>query len=222
MRYVGGTLLLATILVPFAANAQSNPSVDQITRALSQPAGAKSGTPGLSITPDMLRGPTRGIMLPGSAPAAAAGGSAATKVATTRSAPASPAMPPSVGSGPEACTAGSGTCAMVIEFETGSATLSPGAVDILNSLGKALSAPSTAGFRFEVVGHTDTVGSREANLSLSEQRAQAVVAYLEAHFHIDPSRLQPIGVGKDKLLVMTPDQTPDPRNRRVQVVNVGA
>ena len=29
-------------------------------------------------------------------------------------------------------------------------------------------------------------------------------------------------MGEDGLLVPTPDQTPEPRNRRVQVVNIGS
>jgi OmpA-OmpF porin, OOP family len=49
-----------------------------------------------------------------------------------------------------------------------------------------------------------------------------VVEYLATNFHVDRSRVQGIGMGEDGLLVPTPDQTPEPRNRRVQVVNLGS
>lgn len=213
MRWIIGTLLLSTaVLASPATWAQPNPTTDQITQALSRPASpAGPSSSGLAVTPGMLRGPTRGIMLPGAMPATSG---SATSVAMH--------VPAGAVKGADACTAGSGTCALVVQFQTGSDELTPAAMATLDSLGKALSAPSTSGFKFQVVGHTDTVGSRDLNLSLSDRRAQAVAAYLEQHFNIASARLQPVGVGKDQLLVPTPDQIPEPRNRRVQVINVGA
>jgi outer membrane protein OmpA-like peptidoglycan-associated protein len=35
------------------------------------------------------------------------------------------------------------------------------------------------------------------------------------------SRLEAVGLGETQLLVQTPDATAEPRNRRVQIVNVG-
>ena len=49
-----------------------------------------------------------------------------------------------------------------------------------------------------------------------------MVDYLASNFHIDRSRVEAIGMGEDQLLVPTPDQTPEPRNRRVHVVNIGS
>jgi outer membrane protein OmpA-like peptidoglycan-associated protein len=92
----------------------------------------------------------------------------------------------------------------------------------LNELGKALTSNALVGYRFRIEGHTDTVGSKENNRELSERRAAAVVAYIGQKFGIDASRLVPIGLGSDQLLVPTADQTPEARNRRVQIVNIGA
>ena len=91
---------------------------------------------------------------------------------------------------------------------------------MLDELGKALTHPDLAGSRFRIEGHTDTVGTRPYNQALSERRAGAVVEYLSRHFGVQPARLQAIGMGEDGLLVATPDQTPEPRNRRVHVVNL--
>jgi hypothetical protein len=54
------------------------------------------------------------------------------------------------------------------------------------------------------------------------RRAAAAVDYLAANFKIDRSRLEPVGMGDLGLLVPTPDQTSEPRNRRVAVVNIGS
>lgn len=110
---------------------------------------------------------------------------------------------------------------LTVQFATGSAELTPQATHVLDNLGKALNTPSLANYRFRIEGHTDTVGTREYNKVLSERRAEAVVDYLASNFHVDRSRVQAIGMGEDDLLVPTPDQTAEPRNRRVQVVNIG-
>jgi outer membrane protein OmpA-like peptidoglycan-associated protein len=107
-----------------------------------------------------------------------------------------------------------------VEFQSGSANLTPAAIHTLDRLGKALASPQLAGNRFRIEGHTDTVGSPDLNKPLSQHRADAVAAYLEKNFGIDAARLEAVGVGEDDLLIATPDQTPEPRNRRVHIVNL--
>jgi len=107
-------------------------------------------------------------------------------------------------------------------FRTGLADLTPAAQHTLDELGKALSTPALAPYRFRIEGHTDTVGVAAANRGLSERRAAAVVSYLDARFGVNRTRLEAAGMGEDAPLVPTGPQVPEPRNRRVQVVNVGA
>ena len=109
-----------------------------------------------------------------------------------------------------------------VDFATGSAALTPQAKKVLGSLGTALKDPTLAGDRFRIEGHTDTVGSAAYNQGLSEQRARVVASYLEQTYGIPASRLKAVGMGEKGLLVPTPAQTPEPRNRRVLVVNEGA
>jgi outer membrane protein OmpA-like peptidoglycan-associated protein len=106
-----------------------------------------------------------------------------------------------------------------ILFQTGSAILSPKTLHYLDALG-GLMVSDLAGAKFRIEGHTDTVGADELNQSLSERRAQAVADYLIKTYKIDPARLEPVGKGKTDLIVVTPDQTAEPRNRRVLVVNL--
>jgi OOP family OmpA-OmpF porin len=70
--------------------------------------------------------------------------------------------------------------------------------------------------QFLVWGFTDTVGTAEYNLKLSERRADAVADYLVAK-GVSRDRLTTKGFGKTNLAVETPDQTPEPRNRRVEI-----
>ncbi|MFA9563783.1 MAG: OmpA family protein, partial [Acidimicrobiales bacterium] len=67
-----------------------------------------------------------------------------------------------------------------------------------------------------VEGHTDEVGSTEANQRLSEERARAVVAYITDK-GIDPGKFEVIGKGETD--PVAPNDTPEGRqqNRRIEV-----
>ena len=109
-----------------------------------------------------------------------------------------------------------------VNFGFNSAELTPEAIQTLNDLGRALTDPALTAYRFRIEGHTDTVGGRDYNKALSDRRAIAVAEYLAGRFHVDRTRLQPIGMGQEGLMVPTPDQTAEARNRRVLVVNIGS
>ena len=155
---------------------------------------------GLRPDAQSLRGPTRGIR-PAGAPVPARRGAAPAQEADTGEAP---------------------SIDLTVNFVTGSADLTPGARHTLDTLGRALTSPSLASFRFRIEGHTDTVGTEAANQALSEKRAESAAHYLEERFHIDPARLDSVGRGQTELAVATPPQTPEPRNRRVKIVNLGS
>ena len=70
-----------------------------------------------------------------------------------------------------------------------------------------------------VVGHTDTTGTHEYNDRLSLQRAERVRARLLTRgLGIAESNVFAVGRGKRDLLVPTPDQVAEPKNRRVELV----
>lgn len=145
---------------------------------------------------------------------------------------ATPAMPPSRPSQaapPQArapaaqpAPAAAPSADLSVEFRSGSADLTPAARRALNELGKALSDSQLAPYRFRIEGHTDTVGAPAANRTLSERRAAVVVDYLNTQFGVDRARLEAVGMGEDMPLIPTGPQMPEPRNRRVHVVNLGA
>ncbi|MBM3619390.1 MAG: OmpA family protein [Alphaproteobacteria bacterium] len=104
-----------------------------------------------------------------------------------------------------------------ILFEFDSDRLTPSASKLLDDLADVLKR--NASDRFVIEGHTDAVGADEYNKELSERRARAVVDYLATRHSIDRARLESVGLGRSKLVV--PNQPADPRNRRVQILNVG-
>jgi OOP family OmpA-OmpF porin len=171
---------------------------------------------------NLVSGSTRGIKLGGSAPAAQAP-SVARPVSTSPA----PRLPVAHGAAAPASAEASAPVAgpsvnLTVNFPTGSAELTPSARASLDALGKALASNDLANFRFRIEGHTDNVGSREENLSLSQRRAEAVVSYLASQYNVAPTRLEAVGMGQEQPLVSTPPQTPEARNRRVQVINLGA
>ncbi len=100
-------------------------------------------------------------------------------------------------------------------FDTGQATLKPGANLAINRLATYLSAnPQT---RIIVEGHTDSRGSDEYNEALSERRARAVATELESR-GVSAEQLQTLGRGKS--FPVASNDTPEGRqqNRRVEIV----
>ncbi len=205
MRAAIATLIVAPLaLATVPAAAQSNPSSDQIIQSL-KPSG------------NLLGGGTRGIRMvnpnatadtPQATGTASPGAGASHPARTAAAASTSSATAPSV--------------SLSVLFATGSAELTAQARQTLDQLGTALSSSDLAQYRFRIEGHTDTVGRADYNKDLSQKRAEAVAAYLEEKFGMKTDRLEPIGMGEDGLAVPTPPNTPNEKNRRVKVVNLGA
>jgi OOP family OmpA-OmpF porin len=67
-----------------------------------------------------------------------------------------------------------------------------------------------------VVGHTDTSGSPSYNQKLSERRANAVRAALEA-LGIPEDNIHVSGRGEGELMIETGDGVKEPQNRRATI-----
>src|SRR5262249_47991640 len=100
-------------------------------------------------------------------------------------------------------------------FDTGQATLKPGADLAINRLANFLSSNSQT--RVLIEGHTDSRGSAAYNQELSDRRAAAVATALESR-GIPGDRVQTAGRGKD--FPVASNDTPEgrQRNRRVEIV----
>ena len=113
------------------------------------------------------------------------------------------------------------TVRLPVFFEFNSATLQPDAVVLLEKVGAALSAEELDSFRFSVEGHTDSVGSDVYNKSLSQRRAGAVREFLMAE-GVPQDRLGTLGHGEAIPVASNGSDDGRQRNRRVEVINLGA
>jgi outer membrane protein OmpA-like peptidoglycan-associated protein len=102
-------------------------------------------------------------------------------------------------------------------FDFNKATLKPGAREKLSKLaGILLAYPGK--YQIEIEGHTDSIGSDEYNLKLSEDRAKSVRDYLNGSGIMAEKIIGVRGFGKTK--PVTTNDTAEGRqmNRRVEIV----
>ena len=101
-------------------------------------------------------------------------------------------------------------------FEFGKDELADGARLSLMKLGFLIQKNPDSLFIIE--GHTDTIGSDESNMQLSQRRADAVVAWLMNSLHLTPERIRAIGMGRTHPIV-NPRGTKEEQglNRRVEI-----
>lgn len=100
-------------------------------------------------------------------------------------------------------------------FETNKSDLKPGAQNNFRRLAEALKQRS--GRTVVVEGHTDSQGSNDYNLALSQRRADAVKNYL-INYGVDASRITSIGKGEEFPVATNDTASGRQQNRRVEVI----
>jgi outer membrane protein OmpA-like peptidoglycan-associated protein len=103
-----------------------------------------------------------------------------------------------------------------IYFDTGSSLIKPGSDAALGEIARLLKGDLT--LKLHVVGHTDNVGTMDANLKLSQARAEAVVQALVAKHAIAATRLRAAGVGPLAPVASNDAEEGRAKNRRVELV----
>jgi outer membrane protein OmpA-like peptidoglycan-associated protein len=111
------------------------------------------------------------------------------------------------------------TVALNVFFETNSDQILPKYYEDLNKLGEVLTRHPD--YRFQIEGHTDSVGSEPYNQVLSEKRATSIRKYLVQNFSITPERLQTVGLGEARPRATNNTDEGRSVNRRVEFVNLG-
>ena len=96
-------------------------------------------------------------------------------------------------------------------FASGSAALLPVSGDELDRLAELLK--KAPGYSVEIVGHTDDIGEEDDNLKLSQERAEAVKAYLIGQ-GITPTRITSRGDGEANPIATNETEEGRARNRR--------
>lgn len=103
-----------------------------------------------------------------------------------------------------------------VKFPSGNARLSPQAESTLASLAQKLIADNRNVF-LEIQGHTDAMGSPDANIRLGEARAQAARRYL-AQQNIPTSRMSTISYGEAAPVADNATAEGRAANRRIVIV----
>jgi OOP family OmpA-OmpF porin len=155
---------------------------------------------------------------PGPAPSAPAG-SPTTRAEASPSAPSAPAATPRPKPRPKTQTSelqaalDEALAGKTVEFATGSATLTPNGLRVLDSLVPILR--KHRGARVEIVGHTDAWGGTKKNLDLSRRRAMAVLRHLFRK-GVDTRRYTAVGYGETRPLTRGRTEADMQKNRRIE------
>ncbi len=104
-----------------------------------------------------------------------------------------------------------------VHFETGKADITSDSEASLNEAVTALK--EHADWNIRVEGFTDNVGKKEANVKLSNDRAEAVMNWLADH-GIDRARLSAKGYGEARPVASNSSEAGRAKNRRVQLVRM--
>lgn len=214
--------LASALLFALPTAAQTMRSAD-ILEQLNRPyAGASRGTPTDGDGAGLQSRGMRNLTVSATAPPPLPSGDPLKRLCEPRTSGAAPAR--GIGDGADdAGAAGlrnlvvkpSSSVDLKVEFDFARATLRPEGVAQLDQLAAALGDPALASTRFVVAGHTDGVGSADANDRLSCARALAAKRYLVEQRRIDGSRLLTLGWGASRLL--NSGNPAAAENRRVEI-----
>jgi OOP family OmpA-OmpF porin len=105
-----------------------------------------------------------------------------------------------------------------IQFEFGKSTLKPESAPVLAEVATLLKQSSK--LKLHVVGHTDNVGTFEANMTLSKARAATVVEALVKQHGIAANRLMPHGASSIAPVSTNRTDAGRAENRRVELVEM--
>jgi outer membrane protein OmpA-like peptidoglycan-associated protein len=102
----------------------------------------------------------------------------------------------------------------LLYFETGGSELTADSKALLQRI--VQTAQTRASVDMSVIGHSDTQGAADANEALALTRAKAIAELLRG-LGLANTTMVIESHGERNLLVPTPDETAEPRNRRVEI-----
>ncbi|MBV8283027.1 MAG: OmpA family protein [Candidatus Eremiobacteraeota bacterium] len=105
-----------------------------------------------------------------------------------------------------------------IHFDVDKATIQPQSEKVIAQIASVMR--DNPAWRFRVEGHTDSDGGYDHNMTLSQNRAQAVVDDLVNRYHIARSRLVAVGYGYSRPVAPNTTAKNKALNRRVELVRL--
>jgi OmpA-OmpF porin, OOP family len=105
-----------------------------------------------------------------------------------------------------------------IQFDPDTPVVRPESYETVGRIADALVQASMLPYGFLIVGHIETNGRRENNVTLSQRRADSIRDILVNTFKISSKRLQTVGLGEEQLL--DPARPTAPVNQQIQIMTV--
>ena len=103
-----------------------------------------------------------------------------------------------------------------IFFDTGQSEVKPESANALKAIAEYLNANETQ--KVVIVGHTDNIGDFDMNITLSQERANAVMEKLISEYGVNREQLKPFGVGPVSPVESNSTEEGRAQNRRVEIV----
>jgi OmpA-OmpF porin, OOP family len=110
------------------------------------------------------------------------------------------------------------TFTVSIDFDSDTPVVRPSSYETVGRIADALVQADLLPYSFLIVGHTSSDGKREANVMLSQRRADAIRDALVNTFKISSKRLQSLGLGEEQFV----DQAhpTSPANLQIQIMTI--
>lgn len=108
---------------------------------------------------------------------------------------------------------------LAIQFDVDTPIILPESYETVGRLADSLVNAQLLPYTFLIVGHMDSNGKREANVILSQRRADAIRDVLVNTFKISSKRIQSLGLGEEQFI----DQAhpTSPVNLQIQILTLG-
>jgi outer membrane protein OmpA-like peptidoglycan-associated protein len=103
-----------------------------------------------------------------------------------------------------------------LNFGVGKSEIKPDNYNLLSKVEQAIETFPEC--RLTAEGHTDSQGSDDTNLKLSQERADAVKSYLLANMDIEWSRIRAVGYGESNPIANNETSEGREKNRRIDII----
>ena len=110
------------------------------------------------------------------------------------------------------------TFTVSIDFDSDTPVVRPSSYQTVGRIADAMVHASLLPYSFLIVGHTDSNGRREANVPLSQRRADAIRDSLVNTFKISSKRVQSLGLGEEQFIDQAHPNSP--ANLQIQIVTI--
>ena len=101
-----------------------------------------------------------------------------------------------------------------VTFDTNQAVIKSNFKPVLDSVAKVINKYDKTAV--QIVGHTDSTGTLQRNMELSQQRAKMVATHLELR-KVDPRRMSIYGAGPNQPIAENTTEQGREQNRRVEI-----